>query len=221
MTSARLRNKVDPWGDPHIATSRGLFTGNRGCLVDDEGDIVRHHNGALWIICRIDYRGLTHPLNTPGTWTPVFFLDDAVGLAAGHRPCGFCRRSAYQEYRAAVAASSDSGDAILAPELNRRLGVERYGGGRGMDRHRDRLLWTASLQDLPDGSVVVGHRSPTPHLVTTHSVQPFTFGGWGPAIPRTSFDVVQVVTPPTSLDALRHGFIPTLHESASAKDHMR
>jgi hypothetical protein len=221
MTSARLRNKVDPWANLNVATSRGIFTGNRGCLVDAEGNITRHHSGTLWIICQIEFRGLTHPLNAPRTWTPVFFLDDAVGLAAGHRPCGFCRRSDYLAYRAAIGASTNSKDAVLAPELTRRLAAERHGAGRGMDRRKDRLLWSASLQDLPQGSVIVDPRSSTPHLVTSQALQPFTFGGWGPAIPSASSDVVQVLTPPTSVDALRHGFVPTLHESASVQSEAR
>ncbi len=31
------RNRIDPWSDLHAASGRGLFTGNRGCLVDDRG----------------------------------------------------------------------------------------------------------------------------------------------------------------------------------------
>ena len=41
------RNRIDPWGDLHAVSERGLFTGNRGCLVDDRGRIARHHRGPL------------------------------------------------------------------------------------------------------------------------------------------------------------------------------
>ncbi len=88
------RNRVDPFGDLHAAPERGLFTGNRGCLVDDAGDVVRHHRGRLWITCRLEFRGWRQPLAAPHHWTPLFFLDEAVALAAGHRPCAFCRRDA-------------------------------------------------------------------------------------------------------------------------------
>ena len=40
------RNRVDPWGDLHAVAARGLFTGNRGCLVDDAERVVRHHQSA-------------------------------------------------------------------------------------------------------------------------------------------------------------------------------
>ena len=48
--------------------------------------MARHHRGPLWITCLLAYQGWRHPLDRPGTWTPIFFLDDAVALAAGHRP---------------------------------------------------------------------------------------------------------------------------------------
>ena len=70
------RNRVDPWGDLHAVSTRGLFTGNRGCLVDDDGAIVRHHRSTtLWITCRTSFRGWRHPLDAPHVWTPLFFLD--------------------------------------------------------------------------------------------------------------------------------------------------
>ena len=104
------RNRVDPWGDLHAVPARGLFTGNRGCLVDDVGQLKRHHNGSLWIVCRTQFQDWKHPIAAPRTWTPLFFLDDAVALAAGHRPCGLCRRADYNAYRAAVtlATGADS-----------------------------------------------------------------------------------------------------------------
>jgi hypothetical protein len=48
--------------------------------------------GNLWSICRTAFRDRRIGLTRPGCWTPVFFLDDAVALAAGHRPCCHCRR---------------------------------------------------------------------------------------------------------------------------------
>ena len=34
-------NRVDPWGDLHAVSARGLFTGNRGCIVDECEQVVR------------------------------------------------------------------------------------------------------------------------------------------------------------------------------------
>jgi hypothetical protein len=87
------RNRVDPWGDLHAVRARGLFTGNRGCIVDEREQVVRHHRSStLWITCLTEFRDWRVPLARPNRWTPIFFLDDAVALAAGHRPCATCRR---------------------------------------------------------------------------------------------------------------------------------
>jgi hypothetical protein len=203
------RNRVDPWGDLHADPARGMFTGNRGCLVDDDRRIVRHHRSStLWITCRLRFRDWRHPLDEPRVWTPLFFLDDAVALAAGHRPCATCRRADYTAYRDAVSAD---GARLTAGEIDRRLAAERLRRGRGLDRAGDRPLWRGDVDSLPTGTVVV--LDGQPHLVTRDAVQRFGFGGWGPSVAHPSGEV-DVLTPPTSVAALAGGFTPTLHQTA-------
>ncbi|MDH3679010.1 MAG: hypothetical protein OEV40_03575 [Acidimicrobiia bacterium] len=211
------RNRVDPWGDLHAVVERGLFTGNRGCLVDDGGRVVRHQGASLWIICHTEFRGWRHPLAAPRTWTPLFFLDDAVALAAGHRPCGLCRRDEYRAYRDAVTAWSGCPEPLLAPELNRRLAGERLRRGRGLDRAGDRILGRAELDVVPVGTVVIPQSDRQPHLVTALHLQPFGFDGWGRPVDRPSGAMVDVLTPPTSVAALRRGFHPQLHPTAAGE----
>jgi hypothetical protein len=205
------RNRVDPWGDLHAVPERGLFTGNRGCLVDDNGELARHHRGPLWITCVTDYQGWRHPLDAPRRWTPIFFLDDAVALAAGHRPCGLCRRSEYLSYRNAVAASGGA-QVPGAVQLNRMLAGERLRRGRGLDRGVDRITWHAPMTALPSGTVIV-HNRREPRLVLDDRLMSFSFSGWGHPRPRARVGTVEVLTPPTTVAALQHGFVPTLHPS--------
>ena len=209
-----LRNRVDPWGDLHAVAERGLFTGNRGCLVDDNGHLKRHHNGSLWITCRTEFRGWNHPLKAPRVWTPLFFLDDAVALAAGHRPCGLCRRDDYLSYRGAVTAAASREEPVMATELNQLLGKERLRRGRGLARASDRILWITELDKLPVGAVVVDPATGVPQLVTHRHLQDFSFGGWGPVGERQEGPRVEVLTPPTSVAALSNGFVPQLHPTA-------
>ena len=207
------RNRVDPWGDLHAVDARGLFTGNRGCLVDGDGEVVRHHQGSLWIACLTRYKSWRAPLAAPRRWTPLFFLDDAVALAAGHRPCGLCRRDSYLSYRDAVRSSAP-GIPLFATEIDRRLAAERLGRGRGRVRADDRRPWTASVDDLPNGTVVVdGDRAP--YLVIDDAFRQFRFDGWGPPSARPRGIVIDVLTPSTSVAALRHGFEPVLHPTAT------
>ena len=207
------RNRIDPWGDIHATKERGVFTGNRGCLVDDAEEVVRHHRGQLWIICMTEYRDWRVALARPGRWTPIFFLDDAVALAAGHRPCGLCRREAYQRYQDAVTTSERRDRPLGAGGLNRRLASERLRRGRGIDRAADRILWTTEIDRLPLGTVIVD-RDRRSQLVLDDRLLSFSFAGWGRAAPRPRSGEVEVLTPPTSVAALAHGFTPVLHPSA-------
>ncbi len=206
------RNRVDPWGDLHAVESRGLFTGNRGCLVDDHRRLARHHMSNLWITCVTEFRGRRFPLDAPHRWTPLFFLDDAVALAAGHRPCCECRRTDYLDYKNGVTEGLGGLDRPWATTLNRRLAAERLRRGRGIDRGGDRRTWTSDIAELPDGAVVVD--GGTAKLVVRDRLLTFGFGGWTDAMPRPSNGLVDVLTPPTSVLALRHGYRPRLHDSA-------
>lgn len=212
--AAPRRNRVDPWGDLHAVAARGLFTGNRGPLVDDARQLVRHHASNLWITCVTSFRDWRHSLDQPHIWTPLFFLDDAVALAAGHRPCGFCRPAAYRAYRDGVTGWLRRDAPVRADELNRRLATERLRRGRGLDRADDRLLWSAPIDELPDGVVIVGPQGDA-HLVVGDRVHAFGFGGWASPTARPNGDMVAVLTPPTSVAALRSGLRPVLHPSAA------
>jgi hypothetical protein len=208
------RNRVDPWGDLHAVAERGLFTGNRGCVVDDNERVVRHHGSSLWIICRTEFRGWSWPLARPRRWTPLFFLDDAVALAAGHRPCSTCRREDYVSYRDAVARSLDLDKPLLASQLNERLISERLSHGRGLSRASDRILWSAPFATLPDGAVIVDEEH-GPCLARGDQLLRFTFEGWIVAALRPLKGTATILTPPTSVAALQHGYTPTLHPSAT------
>jgi hypothetical protein len=200
-----LPNRVDPFGALHAVPQRGRFTGNRGCLVDDAGRFVRHHRGTLWIICRTAFRGRRVGLTRPRRWTPLFFLDDAVALAAGHRPCGECRHANYLAYREAVSAAV--GTPQRAGDLNRRLAAERSCAkniARATLFAHDRRTWDGT--DLPDGAVVVTDR---PRLVLGDRLYAFSFAGWHDPVVRPAGPLA-VLTPPTSVAALRHGFVPDL-----------
>ena len=199
-----LRNRVDPWGDLHAVSPRGTFTGNRGCLVDEEGEIVRHHQSPAWITCRLHFKDWRHPLTRPRTWTPLFFLDEAVALAAGHRPCAFCRRDDFNRYRWAVASAEDLAQPPRAREIDQRLAAERLPTGRGLVRAQDRKTWKAALDTLPAGTIVAGDKGAA-LLVDDEGLRMFAFDGWGPPASGGS-GLVEVITPPTSVSALRGGF---------------
>jgi hypothetical protein len=86
--------------------------------------------------------------------------------------------------------------------------TERLRRGSGIDRGRDRKTWRADLESLPDGA------DGQARLVLADRMLAFSFGGWTRPEARTVTDVVEVLTPPTSVRALANGFTPVLHPTA-------
>jgi hypothetical protein len=213
MTSRR-RNRIDPWGDLHAVASRGIFTGNRGCVVNDHEQVVRHHASSLWIICQTEFRGWRWPLARPGKWTPLFFLDEAVALAAGHRPCATCRRAEYLAYRDAVTRAIQATAPLKAYELNDRLSTERLRPGRGVNRATDRILHAMPYSALVTGTVIVSDQGSC-QLVNGELLFDFSYDGWTNATLRPRDGMARVLTPPTSVAALKHGYRAVLHASAA------
>ena len=107
-----------------------------------------------------------------------------------------------------------------ATALNRRLAGERSSGPRapsttrrGLTRGIGRQTWPAQLSTLPTGAVFVD-QSGTAMMVANDYVAAFSFDGWGLHTSRPRASIVQVLTPPASLAALAHGYVPLLHPSA-------
>jgi hypothetical protein len=191
------RNRVTPLGDIVATPLRGAWTGNRGCLHRGT-EIVRFHAGDLWIVCSPEFRGRHSELWRPGRFTWLFFHDEAVAFAAGHRPCGECRRDAYVAYR--DAWSEGLGVAVpSASEMNRRLHGERI--VRGTHRRR---LHRSAWRELPDGTFVVVDG--LPKLVVGDMLVPWTPAGYGQPEIRPERGDVNVVTPPATLAVLRAGY---------------
>jgi hypothetical protein len=106
-----LLNRVTPFGDVVAISQRGLYIGNRG-IIHDPGTktlLGRRWTTKAWLVCVLDYKGRRRELMGGRSWTELFFLDEAVALAAGHRPCFFCRRGDAQAFRAAWGKAKGGG----------------------------------------------------------------------------------------------------------------
>jgi hypothetical protein len=176
---------------------RGAWTGNRGILHRGP-DIVRFHASDLWITCALEFKGRHQEQWQPHHYTFLFFHDEAVSLAAGHRPCGECRRGAYDAYRAAWAAGLGV-EVPAAKEMNRRLHQERIVPGT----HRRRLHEMA-WADLPDGTFVL--LEGTPAVVVDDDLAEWTHDGYGPFVSRPRAGIATVLTPPSTVAVLQAGY---------------
>jgi hypothetical protein len=199
------RNRVTPTGDVVATPLRGAWTGNRGVLHEGR-EIVRFHAGDLWITCALEFRGRHRELWIPNRWTPLFFHDEAVAFAAGHRPCGECRHAEYQAYKAAWAEGL-GGRPPDAREMNRRLHAERI--HRGTHRRR---LHEVPWPGLPDGSFVQGEAAP--ELVLGDELVAWTPAGYGARRRRPRHGTAPALTPPATQAVLRAGYAVQIDDGA-------
>ncbi|MFL5538808.1 MAG: hypothetical protein ACJ8J0_07425, partial [Longimicrobiaceae bacterium] len=154
-------------------------------------------------------KGRHREVMQPGCYTELFFLDEATALAAGHRPCAECRRPAFLAFLAAWAASNPDG----RPEGPlRATAVDEV-----LHRERTAPLWQAPLGTLPDGAFVALPGDPRPFLVLGGALLAWTPGGYADRLARPSA-TVEVLTPRSTVAALRAGYRPVLHPTATATE---
>jgi hypothetical protein len=203
-----LRNRVTPFSELVADRARGLVYGNRGCLHDAEGQIVRRYGVKRWISCRLEFKGWKRTrLLQPGRFTELFFLDEATAFAAGHRPCALCR---YEDYRSFVTLwyKLHPGDDVGADAIDARLHAERVDQVTREQRRHE-----APFESLPDGSLVAD--GDAAFLVLGERLLRWTPAGYVDARLRPRGSAV-VLTPASLVAVLAAGWegaVPLLHPS--------
>ena len=208
-----LQNRVTPTGEIVADPGRGTLMGNRGCLHGPDRQLrsARWRTKA-WICCTLDWRGVRRDPMPPRRWTALFFLDEATALAAGHRPCAYCRRAAFDAFARAWSAADGRDARAHAPEIDARLHGERVDPASRRQRTRP-----ARFGDLPDGAMVA--HDGTAGLVLRGAFAPWSFAGYDEAravAPRTP---VALLTPPSTVAAIAAGYGPAIHPSGLRLPH--
>lgn len=205
-----LQNRVTPTGDIVAVAARGLYMGNRGILHDASRRLgVSRWKHKVWIICRTCFRGRHRTIMAPRRYTELFFLDEAVAIAAGHRPCFECRRQAFHAWQDAWCAGNGVSARPRAGEMDAALHAARIVPGT-----RKQQTWHSPLAGLPDGTYVLW--AAQPHILFHGSLLPWSRTGYGAAVSAPPDASVVVLTPRPSVGALRGGYRPALHPSAQA-----
>jgi len=199
-----LQNRVTPFREILAIPERGLLMGNRGIIHDPATrSLNRRWASKAWIICLCEFRGVRRKVMATRSWTELFFLDEATALAAGHRPCFYCRRPAAEAFRDAWARGS-GGSPPRATEMDELLHRQRLDG-----RVKRLHPLTISAATLPQGAMIAtGERA-------------YLIGGgraflWSPAGYRAAAMPPEalLLTPPATLRALAAGYSPILHPTA-------
>ena len=185
---APQRNRVAPNGEIFADPSRGTFMGNRT-------------SSPRWLICDLHFK---RDLKEPRKYVKLFFLDEAVALAAGHRPCMTCRRERCRAFFQAIDAEVPL---TGAAELDTLLHASRTG-----DReHR-------SVESLPDGAFIEDDTGAF-WLKWFGALHRWSPSGYVDSVTTTELqiDAATVLTPGPSLIALRNGYVPAIHPSITAE----
>ena len=169
--------------------------GNRGCIHRDRA-IVRAWATKRWITCALEYKGWVAPKWAPGRWTALFFYDEAVALAAGHRPCALCRRGDYERFCAAIAMRG-------ADPIDARLHSERL-------EIRKQRWPLRPWRSVPPGAFV--DLEGKAHLVLADALRPWLpEKGYGARRARPGAGDAHLLTAPSIVAAIEAGYVPQMH----------
>ncbi len=199
-----LQNRVLPTGDIVADPGRGLFTGNRGILHRPDGSLgPSRWTHPHWVCCQLSFKDRYHGPMPERGWTALFFLDEAVALAAGHRPCHECRRADARRFRAAWEDANGPVDRL--GDIDKALHKARVRRDRQQVRHE------ARAESLPDGTFIL---TPEPALLLEDDIYQFSPAGYAAKRKRPA-GMVTVLTPAPTVRALAAGYRPVLHPSAA------
>ena len=198
-----LQNRVTPLGDIVADPNRGLFTGNRGIIHDPATRTLlrKRWSNPAWLICVCEFRGRRRKVMGGRSWTELFFLDEATALAAGHRPCFYCRRDDANRFRAAWEKGNRVRD-VRMHDIDTVLHHERLDHGK---KRLHALL--VPLDQLPDGAMV--QQGEESFLVTQGRALLWSPAGY--AAMEYHPAEATLLTPPSTLRAMNAGYQPVLH----------
>lgn len=182
--------------------------GNRGgALHDHQREIVRRFKTKRWIACVLVFKNRHRVVMSPRRYTELFFLDEAVAFAAGHRPCAECRRGRFNAFKKAWQSAPELARAVAptADEMDAELHRARF------ERTFEKVTYQAPLHSLPDGCFVrIGGSA---HLIWDDALFLWAPEGYTKR-DRTPRDlVVDVLTPQPIVHCFRAGYVPQIHDS--------
>jgi hypothetical protein len=207
-----LQNRATPYGDLIAVAARGALMGNRGRLHDASRRVIRRQVSSYraWVTCLLAFKGRRRAVMTPGRYTELFFLDEVTAFAAGHRPCGECRRADYRRFKAAwLVGNADRGLAAGVPigAIDRELQRDRL----TTDGRQGTFL--ADIAALPDGVFVARETRRAPLLIWRSALWPWSPEGYGDPEPAREPELVTVLTPRSTVQAFAAGYTPAVHGS--------
>jgi hypothetical protein len=192
------QNRVHPNGEIFAVADRGQMLGNRGGKFhrDDKTLGKRRWASTHWICCELHYKNMHHEAMGRG-YTSLFFLDEVTALAAGHRPCFFCRRSE-------------------AKDFVQRSGFSTIALDQQLQQERTSPRPHANNFQLCDGALI--EQDGKAYALRGGAFLQWSFAGYAKTHGVWLSQHAKLLTPPTILAILRGGYQPRWHPSALRDD---
>lgn len=201
-----LQNRVTPTGEIIATEARGTVMGNRGGAFHNPDQTLgkRRWASRQWICCRLEFKGRRRMVMSPGLYTELFFLDEATGLAAGHRPCFECRREDALRFAGLWAQSEGRTGRATAAEMDAVLHAER------LDERGRKRTDRARMDSLPAGTFFLWRGAPCLLASLRDGVcrcAVWRPEGYAPLVdPPDDGSEVDVLTPPSIRRVMHQGY---------------
>lgn len=207
-----LQNRVTPFGEIIATPERGLLMGNRGGCFHDEQKRLTNRRWATkqWITCLTSFKDRRRELMAPHRYTELFFLDEAVAFAAGHRPCAECRRADFNRF---VAAWREGNPGLAGTEKLRVATLDSALHAERLTADREKRTFESTLGALPDGTFVTFEGADA-WLLWHGSLRRWSPGRYLETRIVDPVARVHILTPASLVRAFAAGYLPLVHPSA-------
>lgn len=141
----------------------------------------------------------------PHRYTELFFMDEATAFAAGHRPCFECRRQDYNRFKSFWLKGNPGylfGEKTSFQKIDDILHKER------IVRDKSKITFEEQADRLPNGTfVLIDDKA---YLISDGMMYLWSAYGYEKGIAVPAKDKLKVLTPKSTVNAFRAGYVPQM-----------
>ena len=181
--------------------------GNRGIL-HEGGNIVRQSMHRGWITCLLEHEGNHRQVMTPGRYTELFFLDEAVAFSAGHRPCFHCQRERFYQFRNCWFRTNARKYGMENPSIAK---IDKVLHQERIRRRQEKVTYDDYAINVGRGAFV--ELAGKYYLKWHYGYYEWSPGGYTSVITIANNQLVKVLTPKSIVSCFKNGFLCQVHSS--------
>lgn len=183
--------------------------GNRGCIHNEAGEITKPFSTISWVTCLLNPRNdrAKSAEHCTQLYTPLFFLDEATALAAGHRPCARCRQKEFHNFKTLWLQANPH--YLLGPQPFITQ-IDRIIHGQRIDHSGQKITYHDKIGNLPIGTfITLNDNHNLYYLVWEDGLFEWSPEGYKHLIPCPfEHTIVRILTPRSIVNTLTEGYTP-------------